>query len=213
MITKNYLNCTIRFIEVNEEFWAVAGDVAKALGYKVTPNLLRLISKDDVGNHIVNGTSNKKKSRKKQNIKIINESGIYEAILNSRRKEAKEFKVWIKEVLKKMRQSSGLQSFESFKLLDKTIQKNAMDYLNKKIKNISAEDFIKANTIANKAVSSLYGYPKMIRKDEMSDNMLQQRQEILIDTVELISITRKFNLDISISKEIYSKYMNKWEVA
>lgn len=67
-------------------------------------------------------------------------------------------------------------------------------------------DFIKANTIANKAVSLKYGYPKMIKKADMSPAMLADREGLLDDTVELMSVNEKHNLGLSVSKEIY-KYI------
>lgn len=69
-------------------------------------------------------------------------------------------------------------------------------------------DYIKANAIANKAVSTKYGYPKMVKKSDMTPDMLIERQQILEDTVNLMAIKEKFGLDISISKTIYSKYIS-----
>ena len=67
-------------------------------------------------------------------------------------------------------------------------------------------DFIKANTIANKAVSNKHGYSKMLKKGTMSPQMLVDREPILEDTVELISVNEKFGLGISVSKAVYQKY-------
>ena len=67
-------------------------------------------------------------------------------------------------------------------------------------------DFIKANTIADKAVSTKFGYPKMLKKAQMTPEMLVHRQPILEDTVELMSVVDKFGVDVSVSKTIYDKY-------
>ncbi|WP_052523814.1 hypothetical protein [Geobacillus kaustophilus] len=69
-------------------------------------------------------------------------------------------------------------------------------------------DYIKANTIANKAVSTKYGYPKMVKKSDMTPDMLIDRQQILEDTVNLMAVKEKFGLDISVSKNIYNKYIS-----
>ena len=70
-------------------------------------------------------------------------------------------------------------------------------------------DFIKANTISNKAVSNKYGYPRMIKKAEMSPDMLVDRQAILEDTVELMAVKEKYRLDFSVSDQIYKLGRNK----
>ena len=80
MIKQIFNDKEIRFIEKDGEYWAVAGDVAKVLGYSLTPHMLRMIDKEDVTTHIVDSTSNSKFARKTQKVNIISEYGIYEAI-------------------------------------------------------------------------------------------------------------------------------------
>ena len=46
----------------------------------------------------------------------------------------------------------------------------------------------------------------MIKKGEMSPQMLIEREPILEDTVELMSVNEKFGLGISVSKAVYQKY-------
>lgn len=123
MIKQIFNDKEIRFIEKDGEYWAVAGDVAKVLGYSLTPHMLRMIDKEDVTTHIVDSTSNSKFARKTQKVNIISEYGIYEAIWNSRRAEAQEFKKWVKQVIKELRQSTGLKGYEAFRMLDKEKQK------------------------------------------------------------------------------------------
>ena len=69
-------------------------------------------------------------------------------------------------------------------------------------------DFIKANTIANKAVSTQHGYPKMVKKSDMTPDMLADRQELLEDTVDLMKIKDKYGLDLSVSEEVYKFVSN-----
>ncbi|MGW9993559.1 prophage antirepressor-like protein [Staphylococcus capitis] len=54
MIKQIFNDKEIRFIEKDGEYWAVAGDVAKVLGYSQTSNMLRMIDKEDVTTHIKN---------------------------------------------------------------------------------------------------------------------------------------------------------------
>lgn len=200
MIKQIFGNEEIRFIEKDGEHWAVASDVAKVLGYSVTTNMNRMIDEDDKGVHIVSTLGGQQKTT------ILSEFGIYEAILNSRRDEAKEFKKWVKQVIKELRQTSGLKGYEVFRMLDKQKQKEAMSIIQNAYKSDKPINFIKANTIANKAVSTAFGYSKMIGKDAMTPNMLEVRQDILDDVVKLTETKQQFNLDIKVSKSIYDKY-------
>lgn len=201
MIKQIFDNKEIRFIEKDGEYWAVAGDVAKALGYRDAPSMTRNIDKEDITTHVMR--SNKKGN---PNITIISEYGIYEAIWNSRRDEANEFKKWVKQVIKELRQTTGLKGYEAFRMLDKQKQKEAMAIIQNAYKSDKPINYIKANSIANKAVSTAFGYSKMIGKDAMTPDMLEVRQVILDDVVKLTETKQQFNLDIKVSKSIYDKY-------
>ncbi|MCC3672251.1 phage repressor protein [Staphylococcus epidermidis] len=213
MIKQIFNDKEIRFIEKDGEYWAVAGDVAKVLGYSLTPHMLRMIDKEDVTTHIVDSTSNSKFARKTQKVNIISEYGIYEAIWNSRRAEAQEFKKWVKQVIKELRQSTGLKGYEAFRMLDKEKQKEAMDNLKNGIEVISKKDYCKAQAISNKAVSNVFGFPKMIKKQDMTQEMLELRQQVLNDTVEFMVFVDKYNLPLSVKKHIYDKYNDKQKMA
>lgn len=97
-------------------------------------------------------------------------------------------------MVKQLRKNSGLEGFQIFHMLDKEHQKEAMERLKEGFRDPNKPDFIKANTIANKAVSTMFGYPKMIKKDQMTPEMLVRRQEVLDDTVNLMSTADKFKL-------------------
>lgn len=213
MIKQIFNDKEIRFIEKDDEYWAVAGDVAKVLGYSLTPHMLRMIDKEGVTTHIVDSTSNSKFARKTQKVNIISEYGIYEAIWNSRRDEAQEFKKWVKQVIKELRQSTGLKGYEAFRMLDKEKQKEAMDNLKNGIEVISKKDYCKAQAISNKAVSNVFGFPKMIKKQDMTQEMLELRQQVLNDTVEFMVFVDKYNLPLSVKKHIYDKYNDKQKMA
>jgi prophage antirepressor-like protein len=192
----------IRFVWHDGEWWAVAKDVADVLGYRKASDMTRFLDEEEKGAQIVRTLGGNQK------MIIISETGIYEAIFNSRREEAKEFKKWVKQILKHLREATGLEGFQIFRMLDKEHQKEAMKKLKEGLKQPVKVDYIKANTIANKAVSNMFGYPKMIKKNEMTPDMLIKRQDILEDTVELMIMKEKFNLDIPISDSIYKRYLN-----
>ncbi|MDS3931670.1 BRO family protein [Staphylococcus epidermidis] len=200
MIKQIFNDKEIRFIEKEDEYWAVAGDVAKVLGYSHTPHMTRLLDESEKAVHNVDTVKGK------QNAVIISEIGIYEAIWNSRRDEAQEFKKWVKQVIKELRQDTGLEQNEVFRMLDKEKQKEAMPIIQGEYKSDEPINYIKANTIANKATSTTFEYEKMISKEAMTPEMLEVRQIILDDVVKLTESMNQFNLDIKVSKVIYDKY-------
>ncbi|MBM6630322.1 Bro-N domain-containing protein [Mammaliicoccus vitulinus] len=197
---EEFLGNEIRFVKVNNEWWAVAGDVAKSLGYNKTTNMNRMIDEDDKGAHIVHTPGGSQK------VTIISEFGIYEAILNSRKDEAKEFKKWVKQIIKSLRESVGLEQYEVFRMMDKQIQKEASRFLQDNIENAESKHHMKAQAITNKAVSNKFGISPSIKKPDMTPDMLVARQPILNDTVELMVAKDKYNLDLSVSKAIYAKH-------
>ena len=205
---EQWLGNEIRFVEVNGEWWAVAGDVAKALGYRDAPTMTRNIDDEDKGAHNVCSTSTSKKARKTQKVNIISEFGIYEAILNSRRKEAKEFKKWVKQVIKSLRETVGLEQYEVFRMMDKQIQKEASRFIHENMDKTDDVSQMKLNAVANKAVSNNFGISPSIKKAEMTPEMLVARQPILNDTAELMVANEKYGLGLSVSKTIYAKHCN-----
>ncbi len=89
---------SVRTITINNEPWFVASDIAKTLGYRMASDLTRRIDEEDKGTHLVSTPSGEQK------MSVINESGLYEAILNSKIQSAKKFKHWVtSEVLPSIR--------------------------------------------------------------------------------------------------------------
>ena len=76
----------VRIIDLNGELWFVAADVASALDYPSAPQMTRNLDDDEKGMHNVHTLGGS------QEMLIINESGLYSAILKSRKPEAKKFK-------------------------------------------------------------------------------------------------------------------------
>lgn len=200
---ENWMNHEIRFIEKSAgDWWAVAKDVAKSLDYNHTPHMLRMIDDSEKDVRRVDTLGGKQK------LAIISELGIYDAIFNSQKKEAKEFKRWVFDVIKQLRQSTGLEGFQIFRMLDKDHQKEAMSNLSQSLRKPVRNHFIKANTIADKAVSTKFGHPKMLKKDQMTPEMLVARQPIMEDTVKLMGLKDHFGLEeLSVSEKIYEMHV------
>lgn len=206
MIKQLFNNKEIRFIEKNGEYWAIASDVAKVLGFRDAFNATKYLPEHVRGTLKGSTTSDKKKARKFQDYTVINEKGIYRLVMRSNKSEALDFQDWICDVLVELRQATGLKGYETFRMLDKQKQKEAMTIIQNAHKSDKPINYIKANTIANKAVATAFGYKKMIGKDEMTPEMLEVRQAILDDVVKLTETKNQFNLDIKVSNTIYDKY-------
>jgi len=191
----------VRFVEIEPgDWWAVASDVATALGYAHTPHMVRRVDEEEKGVRYVDTLGGR------QELTVISEPGIYECIFGSKKTEAVNFRRWVKQVIKALRQASGLEAFQVFRMLDKEHQKDTMLKLRDGLSRPVRVDFIKANTIANKAVSTKHGYPQMLKKDQMTPDMLLERQPILQDTVKLMEANDSFGLGLSVSNAVYGKY-------
>lgn len=108
MKTEVWNGHSIRFVEKDGEWWAVLNDVCNALNLRVDSVKLRL-EDDTISNGVVTDTLNRK-----QEMIIVNEFGIYDAVFQSRKQESKDFKRWIYTVIKQLRQSVGLEGFQDF---------------------------------------------------------------------------------------------------
>lgn len=97
----SFQNSEVRVIEgENGEPWFVAKDVAEILGYSETEKMTRRLDDDEKTTLPFRGGG----SNYQTNITIINESGLYNAVLGSTKPEAKAFKKWVtSEVLPSIR--------------------------------------------------------------------------------------------------------------
>lgn len=207
---------SVRTLTKDEETWFVAADVCKALNHTNPTMAVKGLDDDDKmtlnftdcdAEVTLNFTRPREEGKRggAQFVVMVNEPGLYQLIIRSNKPEAKAFKRWIThEIIPFLRKSAGLEGFEVFRMLDKEHQKAAMDRLKNALNKPSKVDYIIANTIADKAVSTRYGYPKMIRKADMTPNMLQDRESVLDDTVQLMALNEKYHLGLSVSTAIYA---------
>lgn len=91
---------TIRIKTIDGEPWFVAKDVADKLGYAQTSNMMKRIDEEDSKSSILDGMNMKSS--------LINESGLYSAIIGSKLDSAKRFKRWVtSDVLPSIRKNGG----------------------------------------------------------------------------------------------------------
>jgi prophage antirepressor-like protein len=92
---------------INGEPWFIGSDVSIALEYRDAGNMTRNLDDDEKGTQIVSTLGGE------QQMLVINESGLYSAILRSRKPAAKRFKKWVTaEVLPSIRKA-GRYDIES----------------------------------------------------------------------------------------------------
>ncbi len=137
---------------------------------------------------------------KKQPMYEMNRAGFELIAMGFTGKKALEWKLKYIEAFEQM------AVYINFRKADKQIQKYSMQFLHDNLEMPSTKDYMKANTIANKCVSNMNGVPKMVKKSDMTPSMLEQREPVLQDVVQLMAVKDKFDLDIPVSESIYKKY-------
>ena len=209
MKRESWAGHSIRFVERSGEWWAVAQDVCEALGLRYVTKAMRSLK--NVQQYNVGDLTNSQVSsngvRNMQTMNIIGEKDIYRLIFKSRKPDAEAFQDWVYETIRELRKASGLEGYETFKLLDKEHQKEAMKKLHDSIaasREPVKVDYIKANTIANKAVCNRHGIPKMVGKAAMSAEMLKERERVLEDVITLMELNERYGAGMSVSAIIYS---------
>lgn len=99
ILFKNKTIGQIRAIYKNNEALFIAKDVAKILEYSDAEAMTRRLDDDEVQNLQIVGFGNR-------GVNVINESGLYNAILGSKKPQAKKFKKWVtSEVLPAIRKT------------------------------------------------------------------------------------------------------------
>lgn len=112
--TEIWLGREIRFAEVNPNDWqGVANDVTNALGLKNSRMAISSLPEDQKGVTTIYTLGGE------QAVNTVRELGIYQLIFKSRKKEAIQFQRWVYETIQSLRQSSNLEGFQIFRMLDK----------------------------------------------------------------------------------------------
>lgn len=190
----------VRVIYEDGKYLFCGADVAKALGYARPIEAVAKHCRYTLKRRIPHPQSPDKTIE----MVFIPEGDVYRLITHSALPSAEHFEKWLfDEVLPSLRKSTGLEAFEVFRMLDKEHQRKAMEKLRDSFVAPVRVDYIKANTIADKCVSTRYGYEKMLKKGDMTPDMLAERQRVLDDTVSLMTLKERYNMNISVSGVIY----------
>lgn len=85
----NFDDSLVRSTLIDEQPWFVASDIAKILEYREAYVMTRILDDDEKGPHIVRTPGGD------QEMTVINQSGLFHAILKSRKPEARRFRKWV----------------------------------------------------------------------------------------------------------------------
>ncbi|MCO7595073.1 MULTISPECIES: Bro-N domain-containing protein [Pseudomonas] len=108
VIPFNFGKQQVRTLLINDQPWFVAADVSSALLYAEAKDMTRNLDDDEKGRQIVPTPGGA------QEMLVINESGLYSAILRSRKAEAKRFKKWVtSEVLPAIRKHGRYEDHQA----------------------------------------------------------------------------------------------------
>lgn len=117
VFTFNPNNAQIRVQVINDEPWFVAKDICGVLGLNNVSQALTSLDIDEKRGVIINDVIGRN-----QEVRAVNESGLYSLIFQSRKPEAKSFRKWVtSEVLPAIRKTGkygGYRSPRSGEFLD-----------------------------------------------------------------------------------------------
>jgi prophage antirepressor-like protein len=131
MIFKNEEFGEIRTLEINNEPWFVAKDICEILEIKNSRQALTRLDEDEKADVILNDGS------QNRNMSAVNEYGLYNLILASRKKEAKEFKRWIThEVIPSIREHGGYIAGQE-EMTDEELMAKAILMANSKMQELN----------------------------------------------------------------------------
>lgn len=138
---------------------------------------------------------------------VMTKDGFTFLVMGYKGKKASKFKEeYIKafNIMETLAINKQTAEYKQARIEEKAVSKKQMDNLKNSCADIKPFQYMKANTIADKAVSLKFGYPKMIKKNDMTSDMLKERGKILEQTTALM-IAKNLGVSIeSISDVIYN---------
>ena len=180
----------IRTVMIDNEPWFVGKDVAQILEYRETAKAIRThVDAEDKGVSVLDTPGGK------QEITIINESGLYSLVLSSKMPRAKEFKRWVtSEVLPTIRRTGGYVADEE------KFAETYLPFLDEPYKNLFKLQMIAINKLNER-----------IRHDEPLVEFANQvgNSSNLIDINAMAKLARNMNIPIGRNRLFYWLRKNK----
>lgn len=157
----NHKHHEIRFVRIDNEWYAVLKDICEALGLK-TFHVAQRIDEDfllrhkvrtfdpltkgvgsdmgsihnrSCGSNIVSTDNRSRGHNEYRSMLLVNEHGIYQCISGSRKVEARKFNRWWPQVLSRLRRGVGLAGFQALELMNEDVQNHIMDQVEKTLKD------------------------------------------------------------------------------
>lgn len=194
----NFNNLPVRTVLIDDEPWFVAKDVADILEYSDTQAMTRRLDKEDIMTDKLSGMNMKST--------IINESGLYEAIIGSKKKEVKPFKRWIThEVLPTIRKHGAYMT--DAKLEEALLNPDTLINLATQLKQEREEKAQLRALNSTLAVENQIMQPKAQYFDDLVErNLLTSFR----DTAKMLKVGQKQLIDWLLeNKYIYRDKKNK----
>ena len=117
--TEKWCGHDIRFVQKNDEWWAIADDISEAIPSVWISDIDLRMNPDDVIRVDISEDSSK------PDMKLcINELGLYDILLTSNCLEARKFRHWSTTVLRKLRKKVGLEGYEIMRMTEPEIQED-----------------------------------------------------------------------------------------
>lgn len=132
----NNMTYCIRFIKINDMWWAVLKDVCFALGLTAKFVAQRiddefLLKRSVETSEVVSNNLRCKGDNIHRTMLLVNEMGIYQCIDGSRKLEARKFRRWYPQMIAKLRKGIGLEGFMALDMMDEKVQKHIDKQLDK----------------------------------------------------------------------------------
>ncbi|NES09299.1 BRO-N domain-containing protein [Pseudomonas laurentiana] len=162
VIPFNFGKQQVRTMLVGDQPWFVASDVSAALLYSEASAMTRHLDEDEKGLSIVQTLGGE------QEMLVINESGLYSAILRSRKAEAKCFKKWVTaEVLPAIRKHGRYEDSKNVMvpmvedILGKTGALRLSNVIRCRVAKMSSEHQRSATAKLASALHACFGVPRV----------------------------------------------------
>lgn len=126
----------VRVVDRNGEPWFVAADVCAALSVGNSSDVMRRLDEDEKGVVSIDTLGGR------QDVSVVNESGLYAVVMTSRKPEAKKFKKWVtSEVLPAIRKtgSYGVPALPTDPMAILKLTFEALEQSNKRIEAVETQ--------------------------------------------------------------------------